>query len=98
MNIKDISGIGALTPVDGTRNNPGTPRKREAGDPAAPATTADQLTLTEVGQYLANSSGEPAPVDRERVDAIRDALAEGSYEIDTERVAAKLLKLDRELI
>ena len=98
MNIKDLSGIGALTPVDGSRGNAGSPRKGEAGEPAAPATTADQLTLTEVGQYLAHSAGEPAPVDRERVDAIREALADGSFEIDSERVAAKLLRLDRELV
>jgi negative regulator of flagellin synthesis FlgM len=98
MTIKDISGIGGVSPIDGARGNAGAPRRSEARDPAPPANTADQLTLTDVGQFLAHSAGEPAPVDRERVDAIRDALADGSYVIDPERVAAKLLRLDRELI
>lgn len=98
MNIKDINSLGGVSPVDGSRSNPGAPRKSEAGDSTARPQTADQLTLTDVGQYLANSAGEPAPVDRDRVDAIRDALADGSYEIDSARVAAKLLRLDRELI
>jgi negative regulator of flagellin synthesis FlgM len=61
------------------------------------ASASDQLTLTDIGRYLASSTNEP-PVDRERVDTIRQALADGSYEIDSARVAAKLLQLDRELI
>jgi negative regulator of flagellin synthesis FlgM len=96
MNIKDIGGLGGISPSDGSRSDAGSPRKREAEVDRAP--TSDQLTLTDVGRYLANSAGEPAPVDRERVDAIRKALADGSYEIDSARVAAKLLRLDRELI
>jgi negative regulator of flagellin synthesis FlgM len=98
MNIKDINGPGSVSPIDGTRSNPGAPRRSEAGASQAPQPAADQLTLTDVGQYLANSAGEPAPVDRERVAAIRHALEDGSYEIDSARVAAKLLRLDRELI
>jgi len=98
MNIKDINGLSGVSPIEGGRGNPGAPRKGEAGDPASPSPTADQLTLTDVGQYLSSSAGEPAPVDRERVDAIRRALEDGSYEIDSARVAAKLLRLDRELI
>lgn len=97
MNIKDLSGISGITPVDGSRGNTGGARKNDPPEPASPASTADQLSLTAVGQYLASAAEEPAPVDRERVDAIRNALADGSYEIDSERVAARMLKLDREL-
>jgi len=98
MNIKDISGLGGVGPVDGSRGNAGSPRQSESGEAAGRASTADQLTLTAVGQYLAGAANEPAPVDRERVDAIRNALADGSYEIDSTRVTAKLLRLDRELL
>ena len=95
MNIKDIGSLGSSASV-GSRSDGDTPRK---SDTAAVdrASTSDQLTLTDIGRYLANSTNEP-PVDRERVDAIRQALAEGSYEVDSARVAAKLLRLDRELI
>ena len=98
MNIKDIGRLGSVSPIDGSHGDAGTPRKSDAGAAVDRAPTSDQLTLTEVGRYLANSAGEPAPVDRGRVDAIRAALADGSYEIDSARVAAKLLRLDRELI
>ena len=98
MNIKDISGLGGVGPVDNSRTPADGPRKSSSGETGERASTADQLTLTSVGQYLAAAADEPAPVDRERVDAIRNALADGSYEIDSERVAAKLLRLDRELL
>src|SRR5262245_5314633 len=97
MNIKDIGSAGG-SPTVGSRNDPDTPRKSETGAAVDRAPTSDQLTLTDIGRYLASSAGEPAPVDQERVDAIKNALADGSYEIDSARVAAKLLKLDRELI
>lgn len=98
MNIKEISGLGPSAPVDGSRGQSGSPRRSEAGDPAGRTGTSDQVTLTDIGRYLADNAAEPAPVDHERVDSIRAALADGSYEIDSARVADKLLRLDRELI
>ena len=98
MNIKDISGIGGPRPVDASRGNEQAPGKT----PEKPSTDAtgrsDQLTLTSAGQYLAEAAGEPAPVDRDRIEAIREALANGTYEIDSSRIAGKLLKLDRDLV
>jgi negative regulator of flagellin synthesis FlgM len=98
VDIKDIGRLGGVGPIDGSHSDAATPRKSQARASVDRPPTSDQLTLTEVGRYLAGSTGEPAPVDRERVDAIRDALADGSYKIDSARVAAKLLRLDRELI
>jgi negative regulator of flagellin synthesis FlgM len=97
MNIKDIGSPGGSTIV-GSRSEADTSRKSEADAAVDSAPTSDQLTLTDIGRYLASSTGAPAPVDRERVDAIRNALADGSYEIDSARLAAKLLRFDRELI
>jgi negative regulator of flagellin synthesis FlgM len=97
MNIKDIGRLGSVSPIEGSHHDAGTPRKSDAGAAVDRAPTSDQLTLTDIGRYLASSTNEP-PVDRERVDSIRAALADGSYEIDSARVAAKLLRLDRELI
>jgi negative regulator of flagellin synthesis FlgM len=36
-------------------------------------------------------------VDSERVAALKEALASGTYEIDDQRIADRLLKLEREL-
>jgi len=98
MSIKDISGLTRVSPADGARSNAASPQRSGGKEIADGPNTAETLTLTQIGKYLANSADEPAPVDRERVDAIRQALADGSYEIDSARVAGKLLRLDRELL
>jgi negative regulator of flagellin synthesis FlgM len=36
-------------------------------------------------------------VDQDRVAAIKGAIASGSYEIDAQRIADRLLKLERDL-
>jgi negative regulator of flagellin synthesis FlgM len=98
MNIKDISGLTGVSPADAARNNTTSPQRSDGKESATQADTAEKLTLTGIGQYLANTADEPAPVDRERVEAIQNALADGSYEIDSASIAARLLKLDRELL
>ena len=38
------------------------------------------------------------PVDSERVGAIKDAVAAGTYAIDDQSVADNMIRLDRELV
>ena len=98
MNIKDVTGVSNVRPADHAKGN-AEAKSKASSEHATDATgTSDQLSLTSVGQYLAGVADQAAPVDRERVDAIRAALANGSYEIDAERVAEKILSLDRDLI
>ena len=99
MNIKDVTGLGGARPVDPSRGNSDAPQKRSSPDASEPSHTSDRLSLTSVGQYLASEgSAESAPVDQQRVDAIRSALANGTYEVDAQRLAAKMLSLDRKLL
>ena len=98
MNIKDISGLKGITPTDAARSNATPAQKSGVKESTDRPQTAERLTLTAIGQYLASAADEPPPVDRARVNALRDALAAGNYEIDSERVAAKLLAVDRELV
>ena len=62
--------------------------------------TGDQLTLTDSAQRLLDAArtAQDAPaVDRARVDAIRASIADGSYVIDPERIAAGLLRAEQDL-
>jgi len=78
-----------------------TARNREAGeDTGAGAPVRDQISLTPEArrlQTLEAQLAEQPVVDSNRVDAIREALANGSFEIDAGRVAGKMMDLERAL-
>jgi len=98
MNIKDVTGLHPTRPIDASRRDAGASKKQDSGKTGSSSGASDQLTLTSVGQALAGAAEDSAPVDRERVEAIRNALANGTYEIDSDRLAAKLLRLERDLL
>ncbi|WP_163935904.1 flagellar biosynthesis anti-sigma factor FlgM [Paraferrimonas sp. SM1919] len=61
---------------------------------------ANSVELTEEGKQMhsleskiANSSG----IDQAKVDQIKQAIAEGQYKIDTQKLASNMLKLEQEL-
>jgi len=58
--------------------------------------TADQIDLTnaqKVDQVISSLSSEPI-VDRQKVDEIKSALAEGRYEVNSSVIADKLIEID----
>jgi negative regulator of flagellin synthesis FlgM len=97
MDIKGTNGIGRVDATNRVASD--APRGDARATPDA-HDSADQLTLTPLMRRLidaAHASGQGAPVDRARVEAIRDQIAQGSYEIDPERIAAALLRTEREM-
>ena len=98
----EINGLrGSHPPPVSDRGKPGS-TNTESSSGGAPrnqtAGTGDQVSLTPTAlrlhgaeQRLAN---QPV-VDEARVEAIRQAIAEGSYQVNAERVAEKLLDLER---
>lgn len=57
----------------------------------------ESLTLTAAARTLSSAAregGEAAPFDSQRVAAIRQALEEGSYAIDTRQLADNMLRLE----
>lgn len=102
MDIKNVKSS-ELLPSRVERNaSTGTQPEPSGRTPVASARTdtGDQLTLTESAQRLldaARSAGDASPVDQARVDAVRASIADGSYVIDPERIAAGLLKMDQDL-
>ena len=59
--------------------------------------SADQVSLTssaqKVDQIISSLSAEPV-VDRQKVDEIKSALAEGRYEVNSSVIAEKLIEID----
>jgi negative regulator of flagellin synthesis FlgM len=67
---------------------------RKAG-PAAKdsiAADADRVELTPSARTLGDAE---APVDTHRVEKLRQAIADGSYRIEADRIAGKLLDTER---
>ncbi|MBA2079184.1 flagellar biosynthesis anti-sigma factor FlgM [Rhodanobacter sp. PCA2] len=65
---------------------------------AAPTRADDQLKLTDSAKALQQAARTDAtPVDSQRVERVRQALADGSYKIDANRIADRLLAMERQL-
>ena len=102
-----INGQG-FRPTDvGARRSEGaksatTTAKNTASAPQPPAARADAtVNLTQSGLLMVRLEdivrNAPA-VDVERVAAIKDAIASGSYQIDEQRIADQMLRMEKELL
>ena len=69
-------------------------RKADAPKKDAIAPEADSLDLTPSARVLGEGASE-APVDAHRVEKLRQAIADGSYKVDADRIAGKLLDIER---
>jgi negative regulator of flagellin synthesis FlgM len=92
-----IDGTTPHSPVGGPA--PVSPR---ADAPAPPApSSADTVELTQSArlmQRLENVLAQAPVSDRVRVESVRQALANGAYEIDPQRIAAQVMRLERDLL
>lgn len=102
-----INGEG-IRPADaaGTRRPEAAKPSSSQGSSRAAATdrsasASDTVTLTQSGLLLSKLEElvQRSPVvDQQRVVEIKDALAAGTYEIDDQRVADRLLKFERDVL
>ncbi|MDH3451905.1 MAG: flagellar biosynthesis anti-sigma factor FlgM, partial [Gammaproteobacteria bacterium] len=61
---------------------------------------SDVVNLTKTAEALTTLKkevGDVAPVDRQKVEAIKQALASGEYKPDADRVAKKFLEIEQAL-
>lgn len=99
MDIKNLSQIQPRTTADSRQS---VESRKSSGAGAQPpqvpgGTQGDQVTLTDTARLLgdlAKSAGSQPVVNAERVAEIRQAIEEGRYEVNAERVAAKLIQSD----
>ncbi len=70
---------------------------KQSGEAASSDDTVQLSPAVQTLQKLEASIRELPEVDEQRVEAIRTAIAEGRFEINAERIAAKLVGLERSL-
>lgn len=90
------SGSGESTQLRAVRNEDGA----GANKTGAAANTQDTVTLTGTAALMHRLDAEIAAtpvVDQQRVDALRQQIADGSYSIDPMRVAEKLISAESSL-
>lgn len=98
-----------IKPRGPTLPQPATPgaRPAAAGDAegsapgrasAAAVQSNDRVQLTESARAIgAATQSAGAPVDTQRVEQIRQAIAAGTYKVDAQSVADRIISLDKQL-
>lgn len=99
MDINDINGINP-SKVPGSADD--AKIKQTVDQPAAqqesgkPSTT-DTVSLSDNAVQLGKLENSPVPapvVDAQRVEQVKQAIKEGSYDIDPEKIADKLMQFE----
>jgi len=100
----DISGAGNPNRVDAERRT-GTARADDSRSPvsesAAKVLGDDRVELTDTAtrlSALADDVRAANGVDLDKVDAIRQRIADGEYEIDAGQIADALIRQEQELV
>ncbi|MDO9104266.1 MAG: flagellar biosynthesis anti-sigma factor FlgM [Methylovulum sp.] len=98
MTIESITGrpqmpvtvkIGSKAETDG-----------EKGMPVKSTETTDSIDITKMAQGIKKafeSSSTASSVDLDRVRAVKKALADGSYPINAERIAKKMIQFEKSM-
>lgn len=94
-----INGVsGTLPQAPARQNTAGDRASAGTGEPSAAPAEGDSVNLTDSARRL-NSLTEQAAtgeaVDAGRVEAVRNALENGTYQVDANRVADRLLAFER---
>lgn len=101
MTTKIDGGLPALRAAELASTGPAQARAGEDRSKAIDAAAAgDSLRLTGEAaglQALQRELAAPAGIDVAKVNQVRAALADGSYRVDPQQIATRMLALDSEL-
>jgi len=86
------NGVGGNRPAAG-------PAERAGRAPEARTPSSETVQLTSNSQMMERMSSmlETLEMQNERLDAIMESIASGDYEIDAEKIAARLMMFERSL-
>ncbi|WP_166263667.1 flagellar biosynthesis anti-sigma factor FlgM [Marinobacter caseinilyticus] len=100
----DLNGIGrgqVNTQKTSTEKSPAQSTQQAAPEPSkAQATRGDSVSLSSQAKnlkQLEQGLDSFPEMDDERIEAIKAALADGSYKIDAEKLAQKMLDMDQSI-
>lgn len=98
-NINGLNGQGAPRTGDGGKVSVarGNDTQAQKGAAGTPSPVSDSVSLTDTAARLRSleaSLAELPEVDSERVAAIQQAIEDGSYQINAESIADKLLNFE----
>lgn len=105
MAINNING-GSNIPVDSQRlnqqqnaANQATNRGTSEAARLASAPRQDSVSLTQSAQTLAQPQrrSAEAPVNQERVERLREAISNGEYRINADRLASNIIRFEADL-
>lgn len=97
--INNVSGsqIGNVGAGNAAHGSQAAAQNKTAESQGNPASSRDTVSLTPQAQQLRDLESRIADlpeVDSNRVNAIKDAIANGSYEIDANRIAEKMIQFE----
>lgn len=97
--IDGVSGAnGAVAPKKASQSHAkverveGSESRRDGSDVVNLTNTAEAIA-----KLRSSVAAEGAPVDRQKVDAIKQALAAGEYTLDADRIAQKFIEIEQAL-
>lgn len=94
IDIINNASVSSLPPAKLATNNASDIKTQDNGE-AATVTKDDSVILTATAQNMQNASSvDAAPVNEQRIQKIMTALQDGSYKVNPERVAEKMLQFD----
>lgn len=94
------NGLPPFTPPTSAANSgPAASAGAAAGNAGTSGKVDDQLKLTDSARALqaAASAGDGAVINQQKVEQIRQALANGSYTINPGHIAEQMLALEQQL-
>jgi negative regulator of flagellin synthesis FlgM len=92
-------GQGITPPAKRTGPETGAAAQAQAAAVRGPANASASLTVSTLGRTLeATRRSEAGDIDQAKVDAIKAAIANGSYRVDAEAIADKMLANAQEIL
>ncbi|MFJ2694511.1 flagellar biosynthesis anti-sigma factor FlgM [Pseudomonas sp. NPDC087336] len=104
--VIDFSRLNSSPSLTGSTRTNAARETAETGKPAEPTPSAEQVNIVKSGEsvHLSNEAQQlqkitdtlrdQPVVDKSRVAELKAAIADGSYKVDSNRVASKLLNFE----